>query len=191
MTSTAPKRAVAYLQAQYPMLSMIFVIREVLQLKRLGFRIDVASINGSDRPPEGLTDDERQESQLTYYVKAHGLGGALNAHVISVLRKPGGWLRGLGLVLRLGGTDIARLLMHLMYFTEALMVGVWMRRKGHSHLHAHLGSQPATVGLYVKRVSRRVLRRWRSILDRKDNRCRFHLLHQRIRAQPAHEAVAI
>jgi glycosyltransferase involved in cell wall biosynthesis len=39
-----------------------------------------------------------------------------------------------------------------MYFTEALMVGQWMRRNRHTHLHCHLAQQAATVGLYVRRV---------------------------------------
>jgi colanic acid/amylovoran biosynthesis glycosyltransferase len=145
-------RSIAYLNAQYPMLSMIFVIREVLQLKRLGFRIDVASINGSDRPPEGLTADERNESGHTYYVKAAGVGGALAAHARTLAGSPAGWWAGARLALRLGGADLRRLAMHAAYFTEGVMVGQWMRRTRQGHVHAHLGSLPATVGLYVKRV---------------------------------------
>jgi colanic acid/amylovoran biosynthesis glycosyltransferase len=145
-------RSIAYLNAQYPMLSMIFVIREVLQLKRLGFRIDVASINGSDRPPDGLTADERNESSLTYYVKAHGVVGALTAHAKTLQQNPAGWWQGVKTMRQLGGSDMKRLAMHAAYFTEAVMVGQWMKRVGHTHVHAHLGSLPATVGLYVKRV---------------------------------------
>jgi glycosyltransferase involved in cell wall biosynthesis len=32
------------------------------------------------------------------------------------------------------------------------MVGVWMKRRKHRHLHVHLGSQAATVGLYVHHI---------------------------------------
>jgi glycosyltransferase involved in cell wall biosynthesis len=53
---------------------------------------------------------------------------------------------------RLGGLDLRRLFYHLMYFTQALMVGVWMQRKQCRHLHVHLTSQAATVGMYVQRV---------------------------------------
>ena len=60
--AVAPGRALASLQAQYPMLSMIFVVREVLQLKRLGWNVDVASINDPDRALEwGLVHEIRQE----------------------------------------------------------------------------------------------------------------------------------
>ena len=45
------------------MLSMIFVIREVLQLRDMGFRIDVASVNAPDRRPEAMTAEEATESE--------------------------------------------------------------------------------------------------------------------------------
>jgi glycosyltransferase involved in cell wall biosynthesis len=41
-----------------------------------------------------------------------------------------------------------------MYFSEAMMVGQWMRRNRQSHLHVHLASQAASVGLFVQRIFR-------------------------------------
>jgi colanic acid/amylovoran biosynthesis glycosyltransferase len=52
----------------------------------------------------------------------------------------------------LGALDLKRLIFNVMYFTEALMVGVWMQRVRQHHLHVHLGSQAATVGLYVRHI---------------------------------------
>jgi glycosyltransferase involved in cell wall biosynthesis len=131
---------------------MIFVLREVLRLRALGFRIETASINRPDRPPSRMTAEENAEAARTYCVKGHGLGGALAAHLGSVFGNFGGWLRGFSLLVRLAGPDLKRLFFHLMYFTEALMVGRWMRREQLTHLHCHLGQQAATVGLYVKRI---------------------------------------
>jgi colanic acid/amylovoran biosynthesis glycosyltransferase len=145
-------RAIAYLQSRYPALSMTFVLREVVQLRQLGFRIDVASINDADRAPDQLTAVERQESEQTYYVKAHGIAGALAAHADALLRRPAGWLRGWAMALRLAGTDPGRAVLNAMYLTEALMVGRWMRRRGLTHVHAHLGSQVASVALLTKQV---------------------------------------
>lgn len=150
--SSAPTRSLAYLVSQYPALSMVFVVREVHKLRKLGFRIDTASINPSDRPAESLTGEEREEYRRTYYVKSHGPIGAAKAHLQTFLTNLGGYCRGLALVLRLGGLDLSRLSFNLMYFTEALMVGQWMRRQRHTHLHCHLGQQAATVGLYVRCV---------------------------------------
>jgi colanic acid/amylovoran biosynthesis glycosyltransferase len=133
-------------------LSMTFVLREVRQLRRMGFRIDTASINAPDRPLAKLTAEEAEEAGLTYYLKTHGVKGAISAHLKTFFTRFSGYSRGLRLGLSLGKLDTKRLLFNLMYFTEALMVGVWMQRVRQRHLHVHLGSQAATVGLYVRHV---------------------------------------
>jgi colanic acid/amylovoran biosynthesis glycosyltransferase len=145
-------RSLAYLTSQYPMLSMTFVLREVRQLRRMGFRIDTASINAPDRPLANLTAEEAAEAGLTYYLKTHGAGGAVSAHLKTLFTRFSGYWRGLRLVLSLGALDLKRLIFNVMYFTEALMVGVWMQRVRQRHLHVHLGSQAATVGLYVRHI---------------------------------------
>ena len=144
--------SLAYIVSQYPMLSMIFIIREVLQLRALGFKIDVASINATDRDAKGLTDYEADESAMTYYIKPHGVAGALRAHLLTLLRQPGAYFRGWALVFKLAKLDLAQFFYNVMYLSEALMTGIWMQEKKQQHLHAHLGSQAATVGLYVKKV---------------------------------------
>jgi len=74
--SKGPVRSIAYLVSRYPTLSMIFVLREVVALRGVGFRIETASINRPDRMPDRLTDLEREEAARTYCVKAHGIAGA-------------------------------------------------------------------------------------------------------------------
>jgi glycosyltransferase involved in cell wall biosynthesis len=150
--AAAPTHSLAYLVSRYPTLSMIFVLREVLQLRELGFRINTASINPPDRPPDRLTPEEAAEAARTYCVKSHGVAGAAIAHLQTFLSNFTGYCRGVGLVLALGGLDLKRLFFNLMYFTEALMVGQWMKLMHQTHLHCHLGQQAATVGLYVRRV---------------------------------------
>jgi len=147
-------RSIAYLASTYPTLSMTFVLREVRGLRALGFRIETASINPPDRPPEKLTEAEREEAARTYCVKSDGIAGAVAAHARTFALNFAGYWRGAALAFRLGGLDFARLLLHWIYFTEALMVGQWMRRKRQRHLHVHLGSQAATVGLLTQSVFR-------------------------------------
>jgi len=150
----AHSRSIAYLVSRYPTLSMIFVLREVLALRALGLRIETASINPPDRPPEELTPQERDEATRTYCVKCHGLAGATAAHAKTLLGNFAGYLRGLALAFRLAGLDLRRLFLNLAYFTEGLMVGQWMQRNGLRHLHVHLASQAASVGLFTQRVFR-------------------------------------
>ncbi len=150
--SSGPTRSIAYLVSRYPTLSMTFVLNEVLELWALGFRIETASINPPDRPPEKLTAEERQEAARTYCVKCHGVQGAAAAHAKTLVLNLAGYWRGIALAFTLAGLDLPRLFLNLMYFTEALMVGQWMRRNGQKHLHVHLASQAASVGLFVRRV---------------------------------------
>lgn len=152
--ANAPTRSLTYLVSRYPTLSMVFVLREVAALRALGFRIETASINPPDRPPAELTPQEREEATRTYGVKAHGVAGAAAAHAKTLLGNFGGYWRGLAMAFQLAGLDLSRLLLNLAYFTEGLMVGQWMRRNGLRHLHVHLASQAASVGLFTQRVFR-------------------------------------
>ena len=152
--NSAPVCSIAYLVSRYPTLSMIFVLREVLALRALGLRIVTASINPPDRTADQLTPQEREEAARTYCVKCHGLAGAAAAHVQTLLLSFAGYWRGLALAFSLAGLDLSRLFLNLMYFTEALMIGQWMRRNGQTHLHVHLASQAASVGLFVQKVFR-------------------------------------
>ncbi len=142
----------AYVVCQYPMLSMTFVIREVLQLRKLDFHIDVASLHAPDRKLKELTENEADEASKAYYVIAHGVVGALRAFVNTIVNYPSGFFRGWKKAFALAGLDIIRLLHNLVYLTEALMIGVWMEKRNQKHLHAHLGSNAATVAMFVKEV---------------------------------------
>ena len=145
-------RSIAYLVSTYPTLSMIFVLREVLELRKLGFQIETASINPPDRPKMAMTGEEAAEAETTYCVKRSAAQDALGAHLRTLLFHPAGYMRGVWLVHRLSALDLRRFFFNAMYFTEALMVGQWMRRKGLRHLHAHLAQQAATVGMFARAV---------------------------------------
>ena len=145
-------RRMAYLSAQHPMLSMIFIVREIAQLEQLGFDIEIASVNDADRPRDKLTTIEAAQADKTYYIKAHGLTGALAAHAHTLFTRPRRYLRGWRYAASLAGLDLRALAMQCLYLTEALMLGRWMQRRQLAHVHVHLGSQPATVGLLAKQI---------------------------------------
>lgn len=142
----------AYLVSHYPAVSHTFILREVLRLRAAGFEIDTASINEPDRAPDGLTAEERAEAERTYYVKRAGVGGALVAHAATLATRPGRWLAGLAYATALGGWDVRRWLYGVFWFTEALLVGRWMRARGQRHLHVHMAMAASTVALIHVRV---------------------------------------
>ena len=139
----------AYLVSRYPAVSHTFILREVLQLRERGFDIEVASINSPDRDVDHMTPDEHQEAGATYYVKRHGVVGAIAAHLWASQR-PAAWLRTLLFALGLGGWNLRQKAYAVFYFTEALMLARWMENHGMKHLHVHFASAAANVALILK-----------------------------------------
>jgi glycosyltransferase involved in cell wall biosynthesis len=121
------------------------MLREIRQLRKRGFQIDVASIAGPDRPPEAMTLAEREEARSTYYVKDTGLLAVAQAHAAALATRPLGYLRGLAGALSGAGLSPRGILFGLLYFAEAIVVGQWMRRNRLSHVHTHYASGVALI----------------------------------------------
>jgi len=135
--------------SRYPAVSHTFILREVRLLRTRGFDVNVASVNEPDRDTAQMTLDERDETERTYYLKRHGLRGALAAH-LDALRRPLRYLHGLRYALSLGGGDLKRILFGLFYFTEALMLARWMSTRNVDHLHVHFATAAANIALILK-----------------------------------------
>jgi len=144
--------AIAYLISRYPAVSHTFILREVQQLRALGFRIDVASINPPDRPLAQLTAEEHQEASQTFYVKQQGAKGAGWALLKTLCQRPLGVCKGLWQGFKLGGWDAKRQAYQLFYLVEAVLIGQWMSRNDYHHLHVHFATPAASVGMLVKTV---------------------------------------
>lgn len=142
----------AYLVSRYPAISHTFILREVFALRRLGFEIQVASINDPDRSAAALTAIEQTGVTSTFYVKKAGIIGAFKAHSHIFLTQPRNYLRGLVYALRLGQFDLKKLVYNFFYFTEAVMIGQWLRQTQCTHLHVHFATPAATVGLIARRT---------------------------------------
>lgn len=142
-----------YLVSRYPAVSHTFILREVLALKEHGIDVSVASINRPDRTLEGLTQEERSEVAKTFYVKSAGLSAVISAQVSLFVKRPAGYLRGLAFALRLGGSDLSRLLICFFYFVEASMLARWMRGLALHHLHVHFATPAATVAMILARLA--------------------------------------
>ena len=124
------------------------LLREVRELRKQ-FDVYTASIRAPDRPLEKLTEEEKDEARRTYFVKPQGIGVAFQAQLKTLISRPGAYFAGLLYALRLSGLEPRRALFYLGYFTQALMIGQWMRRNRIAHLHVHYSS---TVGLLVRRT---------------------------------------
>ncbi|MDP3518306.1 MAG: glycosyltransferase [Pseudohongiella sp.] len=144
--------SIAYLVSEYPATSHTFILKEVLGLRQLGFRIATASINADNRPLAALTDDERAARDSTYVIKSHGLRGALIAQLWCLRHYPQGYARGLLAALRRSLTNPRTILRNLAHFAEALMIGRWMQREAIQHLHVHFATAGASVASLAKQI---------------------------------------
>jgi glycosyltransferase involved in cell wall biosynthesis len=136
-----------YLLSRYPAVSHTFFLNEILELRKRGFSVEVASINQPDRAPSSMPDIEVEEAAKTFYIKSTGAVRAAAVAARTLLFRPRVFGRGLKAALSLGRWDPRATLYALLYFAEALVLGDWMRPRGHRHLHIHFCGPVATVGM--------------------------------------------
>ena len=147
-----PAPRLAYLVSRYPAISHTFILREVRQLRAQGFDIHVASVNMPDSAPGNLTAEESDETRRTYYIKQAGLFGALRAHLLTILLRPLGYVRGFLFACSLSGLNLKKIVYNFFYFVEAVMIGRWMQDKALSHLHVHFTTPASTAGLIATKT---------------------------------------
>jgi colanic acid/amylovoran biosynthesis glycosyltransferase len=139
------KGRIAYLISQYPAYNHTFILREVRQLRTMGWDIQTVSIRACDRPAAKLTPDEAEEYDRTLYVTTAGLPKVAAAHFRTFLRRPLKYIATALYALRTGHGGMRRLL----YFAEAVTAGAWLESRGYTHVHAHFAS---TVALFIPKL---------------------------------------
>jgi colanic acid/amylovoran biosynthesis glycosyltransferase len=142
----------AYLVSEYPAVSHTFILREVRRLRTKNFDVHVASINSPRQALAEMAADDREETAKTFYIKRAGIIAAARAHLRAIGQRPSAYVKGLVFALSLGGTDLRELLYSIFYFTEALMLGDWMKSRGLGHVHVHFANAASTVGLIANRI---------------------------------------
>lgn len=136
---------IAYLVNTYPRPSLSFVRREIQALERQGFEVRRFALRG-DRA--GLVDPaDVAEWDRTEFVLARGGARLAFATLAAVLRAPGPSLAALRIALACGRRSPRGALRHLVYLAEAAYVAQRLRTLGTQHLHAHFGTNSATVAM--------------------------------------------
>jgi colanic acid/amylovoran biosynthesis glycosyltransferase len=142
-----PRPRLAYLLSIYPAISHTFFLNEIAALRRLGFVIDVASINRPERAAGPASAIEASELKTTFYIKAMSPTRTSLLLLKIFFRRPQVVFRGLRAALSLDSWNLPATGYALFYLAEALLLGDWLWRRGHKHLHIHFGGPVATVGL--------------------------------------------
>lgn len=142
---------IAYVLNTYPRPSHSFIRREIRALEAQGHEVIRLAMRADTAP---LVDPaDREEAARTLRVLAQGGPALIRAGLTQALRGPGRMFQALRLALECGargrggvpGTGGA--LRHMIYLAEAAFVAREAQRRGVRHLHAHFGTNAATVAM--------------------------------------------
>jgi colanic acid/amylovoran biosynthesis glycosyltransferase len=133
--------------------SHTFILREVQGLRRLGLEVDAFSI-WRTRRENLLAEADCAEHERTYAVLPPRPAALLSAHAAAAAA-PVAYLACLVAALRLGAPGLRGKLLGLSWFVEAMVLWRECRRRGISHVHAHLNGTAPAVALLVARFGRR------------------------------------
>lgn len=136
---------VAYLVNQYPHASHSFIRREIAALEARGVAVARFSIRPSGAK---LVDsaDQVEEGRTTTLLAA-GLPAVLAAFAGAALLRPRRWCNALALAVRMGWRSQRGIARHLFYLAEACLLLRRLEQCQARHLHAHFGTNSATVAL--------------------------------------------
>lgn len=148
---------IAYVVNTYPRPSHSFIRREIRALEAQGHAITRIAMRADAAP---LVDaDDRAEAALTLRVLSKGALALGKALVSETRRNPKAMLSALklcwtcGKAGRGGVAGTGGVLRHMIYLLEAAFVAGHLRETGVQHIHAHFGTNSATVAMLAHVIS--------------------------------------
>jgi glycosyltransferase involved in cell wall biosynthesis len=141
---------VAYLVNQYPQPSQSFIRREIAALEKRGVAIERFTLRRSTT--ELVDPADQAEFRRTRAVLDAGPVGLVLAVARTAMTRPAHFARALALAWRVGKRSDRGRIVHLVYLAEACVLAGWLRRDTIRHLHAHFGTNSATVAMLSQAV---------------------------------------
>ena len=140
---------IAYLCNRYPAVSHSFIRREITGMEAAGHSVDRYTV----RAPAALLDaTDRAEAARTTTILAVGASGLVQAMIAALVRAPFRFVGAAQLALRGAGWSPTALVRHLAYLGEAAWLVRRLSANRIDHLHAHFGTNPATVARLARRL---------------------------------------
>ncbi len=136
---------IAYFVNQYPGISHSFIRREIQALERRGVEV----VRYAIRPSKDkiISQEDFEESAKTRHIVTSDAASLMQPIAMEVLSNPLGAARVFAAAFTMGWCSEAGLLRHLFYFGEALVLANWLKRDGLRHVHAHFGTNAATIAM--------------------------------------------
>jgi glycosyltransferase involved in cell wall biosynthesis len=139
----------AYLLSEYPTLGHTYLLREVRQLRELGWDIQTISVRQPGKRPSPLSPAESEELGSTWYILGSGSFAYLKSHAVTFASRPARYLRGLATAWRFGRFHPRQTLLATAYFVEAVCAGYRLRQAGITHVHSVYST---TIALILTKV---------------------------------------
>lgn len=140
---------VAYIVSEYPAVSHAFILREVLAMRALGTEVETFTVYPSG-PEKLLTEVDRAEAKRTHSVLPLRPPRQAAAHVRALLTCPGRYFSALRVALSLTPGGARGVVRQLFYLAAAVEVWHLCRRRGISHVHAHLATAASDIALLTQ-----------------------------------------
>ena len=141
---------IAYLVNQYPKISHVFIRREILAVEREGFDVARFAIRRSSDPIADPIDVE--EASKTHTLLDAGWMSLLHATLTNALSAPLHFLRAVLLAVSVGFRSNRGVARHMIYLSEACLLLRWFVHDGIRHVHAHFGTNSATVAMLCREL---------------------------------------
>ncbi len=139
---------IAYFVNQYPKVSHSFIRREILQLEKDGYEIERYALQANrDELVDPLDLAEYEKTRFVFYQSKIWI---ILIFFRTLLRAPVKFVKTLLFTLKISHHSDRGLLIHLAYLVEACVIVHWQRQHRIEHIHAHFGTNSATVVMLAR-----------------------------------------
>jgi len=134
---------VAYFVNQYPKVSHSFIRREVQALERLGIQVERYALRTDDS--ELVDEKDQKELGKTHYILKESFFSIVISILLSIVFNPIRFFSAVFASLKIGVKSDRGIFRHAVYLAEACVLKRLLDKKPVEHIHAHFGTNSATV----------------------------------------------
>jgi len=149
-TPHSPVMTIAYMMSRFPKISETFILFEILEMEKLGFRVELYPLLREQQPvahPEALRLTERAHFLPFFSGKIF----AANAHMF--LKNPWRYAAAFLEVLRCTWKNKNFFFGALSYWPKSVAFARRMQEQGVRHIHAHFCNHPAMSAFAIHRLT--------------------------------------
>ncbi len=140
-------KTVAYLTSRFPVISETFILYEILELERLGLRVEVFPLM---RQQEHVQHAEARTIVERAHYSRFISPAVLKAQLYWLRKRPGAYLRAWKAALRGNMGSLGFLLRALVVVPQAALFARQMQDVGVEHIHAHWATHPALAAYVIQ-----------------------------------------